>query len=229
MLSGERMRLPESLNTIATRLTNADLTQQEEEVRRAILRAFARRGKSPKMRDIITLIPGLGEKEVVDICHKLAEKDLIIWEEAEQCVQSAYPFSGLPTVHKVHLIDGPETYALCAVDALGMPVMLGQRAHIVSRCAHCDTGIEVTVTPEELEQYRPPESVVWFPLAEDVCCPVAQSRCPDINFFCSTEHGDTWWKTRDRPEGLWMTMGEAFDAGREIFGLLLMRPKSIGK
>lgn len=218
------MPLPESLNTIVKRLASADLTKEEEEIRKAILKVFAATGTAPTVSDIVAEVPGSDREEINRICRKLAEKDLIIWEEAEQCVQGAYPFSGLPTAHSVHLKDGPVTFALCAVDALGMPVMLGQGAHIVSRCAHCDTGIEVTVAPEELEQYRPPGSVVWFPLAEDVCCPVAQSRCPDINFFCSAEHGDAWWKTRDRPEGLWMTMGEAFEAGREIFGSLLPSP-----
>jgi len=218
--------LPKSINTIASRLANADLTQQEEDVRRAILKAFGTSGTSLTVGDIITLVQGLNRHDLSRICRKLAERDLIVWDETGQCVQSAYPFSGLPTAHKVHLKDGPVIFALCAVDALGMPVMLGQAAHIVSRCAHCDAPIEVAVSDEGLGQYRPRDSVVWFPLAEDVCCPVAQSRCPDINFFCSTEDRNAWWQARDRPEGLPMTMVEAFEAGREIFGSLLTRSAS---
>ena len=220
------MHLPESVNTIATRLANADLAQIEEEVRKAILRAFATSGTSPTVDDIITLLPGLGRQDVTRICRRLGDKDLIVWDEAEQHVQSAYPFSGLPTTHIVHLKDGPKVFALCAVDALGMAVMLGQAADIVSRCAHCHTPVEIAVVPDGLGQYRPRESLVWFPLAEDACCPVAESRCPDINFFCSAEHRDTWWQARDRPDGLALTMTEAFEAGREIFGSLLTRPAS---
>lgn len=223
------MRLPESLNTIATRLANADLTQQEEAVRKAILSAFATSGTSPNMSDIIPLLPGLEMEEIIPICRRLAEKDLIVWEEAERCVRSAYPFSGVPTSHRVHLKDGPKTYALCAVDALGMSVMLGRAAHVVSRCAQCDTAVEVAVTPEGLAQYIPGKSVVWFPLITDICCPVAVSRCPDINFFCSAKHRDHWWQARGRPEGLSMTMPEAFEAGREIFGRLLSSPESMAR
>jgi hypothetical protein len=215
------MPLPESLDTIAARLANADLTPQEEEVRKAVLRAFAAGGASPTADNIITIIPELRRQGVLRIFRRLAEKDLIVWDEAEQRVQSAYPFSGFPTAHTVHLKDGPAIFALCAVDALGMPLMLGQAADIVSCCVQCHTPVEVAVAPKGLGQYRPTESVVWFPLAADVCCPVAQSRCPDINFFCSPEHRDAWWQARGRPEGLSMTMAEAFEAGREIFGSLL--------
>ena len=220
------MSLPESLNTIATRLANADLTEIEEDVRKAILRVFATSGISPSVNDIMVLLPGLGRQEVTRICRTLAEKDLIVWEEAEQRVQSAYPFSGLPTAHTVHLKNGTKAFALCAIDALGMPVMLGQVADIVSLCAHCHVSVKVAVARGGLGQYHPRNSVAWFPLAEDVCCPVAESRCPDINFFCSPEHQDAWWQARDRPDGLALTMTEAFEAGREIFGALLTRPAS---
>jgi hypothetical protein len=220
------MQLPESINTIATRLANANLTQKEEEVRKAILVAFATSGISPTVSDIITFIPEFGPKEVSRICRRLGEKDLIVWEEAKQSVQNAYPFSGLPTSHAVHLKAGPRVYALCAVDALGIPVMLGQAAHIISRCAGCHIPVEVAVVPSGLGGYSPAESVVWFPLAEDVCCPVAESRCPDINFFCSPDHLEMWRKSRGWPDGLSMRMTEAFEAGREIFGSLLTSPES---
>ena len=219
------MHLPESLDTIATRLANANLTQKEEEVRKAILKAYATSGKSPTVGDIIGLLSGLGRKEITSICRRLAEKDLVVWNEEEQRVQAAYPFSGLPTSHTVYLKAGPQVYALCAVDALGMPVMLGQAANIVSRCAECHIPVEVGVAPSGLGGYSPTESVVWFPLTADVCCPVAESRCPDINFFCSPDHREAWWHARGQPEGLSMTMPEAFEAGREIFGTLLAPPQ----
>lgn len=219
------MRVPESVDTIATRLANANLTQKEEEVRKAILKAYATSGTSPTVADIMALLSGLGQQEITSICRRLSEKDLIVWNEEEKRVQSAYPFSGFPTAHAVHLTAGPQVYALCAIDALGMPVMLGQAANIVSRCAECHIPVEVAVAPSGLARYSPRESVVWFPIAEDVCCPVAESRCPDINFFCSSDHRDTWWQARGQPEGLSMTMPEAFEAGREIFGKILAPPR----
>ncbi|MFQ5684679.1 MAG: alkylmercury lyase family protein, partial [Candidatus Binatia bacterium] len=140
-------------------------------------------------------------------------------------VLAAYPFSSTPTPHRVRLM-GREVFALCAVDALGIPAMLRETAEISSRCAHCHTQVEVAVSVQGLGQYRPGDSVVWFPLGKDVCCPVAQSRCPEINFFCSTQHRDSWLQTRGGPEGLPLTMDEAFEVGREIFGALLAPPES---
>lgn len=219
------MHLPESVDTIATRLANANLTQKEEEVRKAILRAFGTSGRSPTVGEIMAVLPGLSGQEVTRICQRLGEKDLVVWKEAEQRVQSAYPFSGPPTPHTVHLKDGPTAFALCAVDALGMPVMLGQAGNIVSRCAECHIPVDVAVASSGIAGYSPTESVVWFPLAADICCPVAESRCPDINFFCSPDHWETWWNASGQPEGLSMTMPEAFEAGREIFGTLLAPPQ----
>lgn len=194
-------------------------------MRKAILRSFAMSGTSASVRDIMVLVPGLDAQDLSDICQTLAKYDLIVWDEAGQCVQSAYPFSGSPTAHTVRLKNGPAVFALCAVDALGMPVMLKQAADLMSRCEHCHTPIEIAVAPEELGQYHPGETVVWFPLAVDRCRSVAQSRCPDINFFCSPEHQDAWREGRGWPDGQWMTMAEAFEAGREIFGSLLASPE----
>jgi hypothetical protein len=220
------VRIPESINLVAKRLARAQLNETEDAVRKAILRAFASSGTSPTAHDIVTLLPKLSHLEVTLVCHRLAEHDLIIWEEKEQRIKSAYPFSGLPTPHAVHIKSGPTVFALCAVDALGMPVMLGHSADIVSRCAYCHTPVEVAVTPQGLSRYTPKESLVWFPLTAEACSPMAESRCPDINFFCATGHLDSWGQASGWPEGLSMTMTEAFEAGREIFGLLLAPAES---
>lgn len=215
------MRIPESIDLVATRLARAQLNETEDAVRQAILRAFVRSGTSPSVSDLTTLLPGLPPEEVTHVCRRLAENDLIVWEEEAHRIKSAYPFSGPPTAHVVHLKGGPTVFALCAVDALGMPVMLNRGADIESRCAHCLTPLKVTVISQGLDRFHPEASLVWFPLAADVCSPVAESRCPDINFFCSTEHLDAWRYATGRSNGLLMTMAEAFEAGREIFGSLL--------
>ena len=224
-MGGRKELLPESVDTVAKRLKRAQLTATEDAVRKAIFRSFAMSGSSASVRDIMALVPGLDGQALSDICQSLANYDLIVWDEVEQHVQSAYPFSGSPTAHTVRLKNGPGVFALCAVDALGMPVMLKQAADLVSRCEHCNIPIEIAVAPEELGQYHPGETVVWFPLAPDGCLSVAQSRCPDINFFCSPEHQDTWRENRGWPDGQSMTMAEAFEAGREIFGSLLASPE----
>jgi hypothetical protein len=72
--------------------------------------------------------------EVLEGVRKLATADLLVWMEDEARIISAYPFSGVPTAHQV-LIGGRNLlYAMCAIDALGIPFMLGQGARIRSTC-----------------------------------------------------------------------------------------------
>ncbi len=217
------MQTPDSIDFVARRLARAHLSETEDAVRKSILRTFVKSGTSPTIDDIVMLFPRLFHQDVAHACRRLAENDLIVWEEEHQRILSAYPFSGPPTPHVVYLEGGPTVFGLCAVDALGIPVMLGHGANIVSRCAHCLTPVKVTVTYHSIDSYHPQQCLVWFPLVAEACSPLAESRCPDINFFCSKEHVDAWGRAKGRPEGLLLTMTEAFEAGREIFGSLLVQ------
>lgn len=52
--------------------------------------------------------------------------------DADGDVGVAYPFSRRPSGHLVQLDRGPAVWAMCAIDALGIPVMTGRDAAIVS-------------------------------------------------------------------------------------------------
>ncbi|MEO3779855.1 organomercurial lyase [Micromonospora sp. B11E3] len=60
---------------------------------------------------------------------------------------AAYPFSPTPTPtpHVVALGD-IEVFAMCAIDALGMPFMLGADATITSTDPHIGQPVGVTIT-----------------------------------------------------------------------------------
>src|SRR5262249_58871257 len=45
---------------------------------------------------------------------------------ANGVVAVAYPFSGMPTRQQVELDGFPAVYAMCAIDALGIPAMAGR-------------------------------------------------------------------------------------------------------
>ncbi len=217
------MRLPDGVKTVADRLSAARLNTQEDQVRRHVLRSFAS-GTTPTT---VTLAKqcGLSSIQVREILLRLMAMDLLSLDSTEETVLVAYPFSSAPTPHRVRLTS-QEVFALCAVDALGMPAMLGETAEISSRCAHCGSKVEVQAQPDTLSQYRPAEIVVWFPESEDDCCPVAQSRCPNISFFCVQEHLDAWRRANGDPCGVVLSLIEAFEVGQEIFGSLLSEPAS---
>src|SRR5262249_21409778 len=111
-------------NGIVERLSRADLSAEEDRVRKAILKAFAQEAIAPRVEGVAHAL-GVPIGHIVDACRTLAALDLIVWKEDEARILSAYPFSGVSTAHQV-LIDGHvPLYAMCAIDALGIPFMLG--------------------------------------------------------------------------------------------------------
>ena len=64
--------------------------------------------------------------------------------DAGGAISAAYPFSPAPTPHLVTISGGPQVYAMCAIDALGIAAMLGKTVTISS--SEPGTGAPVTVT-----------------------------------------------------------------------------------
>lgn len=191
------------------------MSRQEDNVRESILKAFAKEGKAPRVAEIAHA-SGLSQEEVLRICRKLAEKDLIVWEEGKGQILGAYPFSGLPTAHQVRTEGGTTIYAMCAVDALGIPFMLGQGAAIESSCFSCQRPVKVEIQEGLIRQADPSTTVVWFS-ERDGCC-VAEARCPLINFFCEAGHLQRWLGEHPGERGTVLTLTEAVEAGKAIFG-----------
>jgi hypothetical protein len=216
--------LPDGIKTVADRLRAARLTKQEDRVRCEVLRRFAL-GETPRVTTLAADC-GIPRDLIRQILRRLTATDLLLVDATGETVLAAYPFSSIPTPHRVHL-SGREVFALCAVDALGITAMLKERTRISSRCAHCGSPVEIQARPEQLTQYLPSETVVWFPISsEDDCCPVAESRCPNISFFCAPDHLEVWRKVNGQSPGLALSLLEAFQAGREIFGSLLAQPNA---
>ena len=220
------MPLPDGVKTVADRLRAARLSTEEDQVRWHVLRSFAL-GTVPRT---IALAEQSGippAKDLLDLHRgdsRLAALDLLLVDVTGEAVLAAYPFSATPTSHRVRLI-GRGVFALCAVDALGIPAMLQETASISSQCGYCELPVEIEARPEQLTRYLPPEAVVWFPTSEDDCCPVAQSRCPNISFFCASDHLEAWRNVNGQPPGLVLSLLEAFEEGRAIFGSLLVEKK----
>lgn len=216
------MGLPDGVKTVADRLRGARLTTEEECVRHRVLEGFA----TGATVSVTTLAERsrIAPTHIRETLRRLAAADLLVLDGTGETVLAAYPFSSIPTPHRVHL-SGREVFALCAVDALGITAMLKEDVRISSRCAHCGSPVEIQARPEQLTRHLPSEIVVWFPTSEDDCCPVAQSRCPNISFFCASDHLEAWRNVNGQPPGLVLSLLEAFEAGRAIFGSLLVEKK----
>lgn len=93
----------------------------------------------------------------------------------------AYPFSATPTRHLVRLADGIRLFAMCAIDALGIPAMLDTDAVITAT----DPGGNRTATIQVADgrmTWNPAEAVV-FVGAEDGGGPSADCCCDYLNGF----------------------------------------------
>jgi hypothetical protein len=207
-----------SSKNIAERLSRAGLTPQEDTVRKAILQAFADEGYVPSLQELARAL-GLPLASVLASCRTLAAADLIIWQDEQTHIVSAYPFSGSQTAHEVLLAGYMRRYALCAIDALGMPCMLGQAARIRSTCYVCHTPVTVDIAEGLLQGASPSTLAVWLS-EQDGCC-VAEVRCPVMNFFCEEAHLQAWHTTAPQERGRSLTVVEALEAERATFGALL--------
>ncbi|MGH8066629.1 MAG: alkylmercury lyase family protein [Candidatus Entotheonellia bacterium] len=117
-------------------------------------------------------------------------------------------------------LDGHNTlYAMCAIDALGVPFMLGQGARIRSACCFCQQPVAVEGHGGSLQGASPLTTVVWFS-ERDGCC-VAETRCPLMNFFCHEGHLQAWLTTFPGERGTALSVREALDVGKAAFEELL--------
>lgn len=104
---------------------------------RRILRAFLERGGPIPVAEVVEAAGGA--------LVALDDDDLIRIREGH--VDIAYPFSAAPTPFVVRLGGGATRYACCALDALGIAPMTGERVQVVSRCHHCAESLTFPVSP----------------------------------------------------------------------------------
>jgi hypothetical protein len=133
----------------------------------------------------------------------------------------AYPFSAVPTRHRVRLASGVEVWAMCAIDALGIPAMLDPDATVTS--VDPVTGQPVTVTVHDHHYAWDPAAAVVFYSAAAGTGPSADCCCNDLNTFTSPATARTWMHTHPAVPGELLDAATAERLGRHIFGALLDR------
>ena len=117
---------------------------QEQALYGALLKALSS-GASPELATAYSTA-GLTETQGRAALHRLAAVDLVALDEPGGLV-GVFPLSLVPSKHVVLLADGRELQAMCAVDALGVPAMLGLPAVVAS--SDPSSGSKITVTVSE--------------------------------------------------------------------------------
>jgi hypothetical protein len=190
-------------------------------VHRAVLGAFLSEAGAPELT-VVGRLAAERQLEPEAALVALAAADLVHTDPIAGRVRVAYPFSGAPTAHRVKLADGPTLYAMCALDALGIPLMTGRNALISS--ADPTSGQPITIEVDgDGWRWRPATTVVLAgtTITGGACGSVADCCCPYINFHASPHHADSYRRAHPTMAAELLDQAEAVEAARRSFGGLL--------
>ena len=204
--------------SVRDRCRNANLSPEDDEIRKAILRFFARTGNPPTVQEIAEIV-SLPTDVVNRTIGKLRKADVLTTQAG--VITSIYPFSAVKTRHTVVFADGHSANALCATDALGVHFMLGEDVNIVSRCPECGHEILIVLKGGRVV-LRDPSGAVEYAKARNHYGCTAETCCPNINLFCGRDHVNLWREKNPAfADGDIYEIEEALEDGRTIFGEFL--------
>ena len=167
----------------------------------------------------------LGEKarmlalEPSAVLATLAREDLVHTDEEGE-VLVAYPFSARPRGHRVTIEGGPTVEAMCAIDALGIAAMLDKPVEIVSHDPITGKKISVRLSQGKEASWEP-EAAVVLAGRSSRDGPSYGGCCNVLNFFETVETAERYLREHDAVAGMPVSIPEAIEAGRAIFGDVL--------
>jgi hypothetical protein len=237
----------EAVNAMSEMITvcrSAQLTPAAYRFYRAVLLAFVERGGPPDQAYLRRQAQRFSVRLAVTLAD-FAAKGLIRRDLTTGSIRVAYPFSAEETAHRVTLapasgdiasnLEPRQVFAMCALDALGIPFMLRRSALIASQDALTGepVGVSVTITDAAHTngtgckvRWSPVGTVVYARAPEhehDCGVDAASACCPIINFFAAEAHAREWAEAHLVTDGVLLTQEEALRRAGDLFGMLLDR------
>jgi hypothetical protein len=241
----------------------ATLRRAEYQFYRMVLLAFPAIGGPPDRASVRRLARQYAVPLDATLARMTAQ-DLIQRDPTTGAIRAAYPFSGVPTAHHVTLPVGPnlaatrdaasrstggdpiQLYAMCALDALGIPLMLHRDALITSADALTGEAVQVTVqrvsgssvakggtdgqrSTSGLDgwvAHWEPATVVVYARPEEHECEggvAAGSCCPLTNFFVTRAQAERWAAEHGSAEDVILSQDEALRRASALFSGVLER------
>ena len=212
-------RKPESLGVVlsAWRTRSVPMDPLEQAVHRAILRGFANTGQPPSLEQL-EKETGANRHALQDVLGRLHDSDAIRLD-THGMIAVAYPFSSTPTRHQVHIANRIEAHAMCGIDALGIPAMLGEDVRIETTDPTTGDPIAIATTAGQAT-WSPPTAVAFIG-ADAGGGPSADSCCEYLNLFTSKATAEAWAAAHPAIHGEVLTQSEAEDLANSLFGALL--------
>ncbi|MBI1747522.1 MAG: hypothetical protein HYR55_13165 [Acidobacteria bacterium] len=195
-----------------------ELTKIELELRAYILATILLQGTGPGLEAMMAAIKDPSQARVRAGLRSLERKKWIVRQPNSKEILAAYPLSIKPTEHAVTLSAGYHVFAVCAIDALGVPLTFSQDAQIHSLCKSCHSDIAIEISEGEIKRRQPEGLRVLYTPLKTSTCPVSY-HCPTISFFCSSAHiNEGFLNTPAQPVNVFLTLAQAFQLARHIFG-----------
>ena len=199
------------------------LTPEEDLAWRTTLQLYGQLGRRLSIPEI-SVAARLTATEMLARLQQLEERDLLTLGADGATLLQVYPFGGKTSGHLITL-RGYAFDAMCAIDALGAGAMYGCNVGVVSACRYCGSEIRATTAGKgkALGKVSPEYTVVW--LDQTYSKSAATSCCLATAFFCSDDHLDGWLSAQTfRRDGMRLSMFEALEVGKAIFGPVLRAP-----
>jgi len=124
----------------------------------AVLAAFTATGQPPPLAELERLARAHSGQQR-PVLAELAGADPLAFTAGGQ-IRAAYPFSPASTAIQVSWPGGPQAYAMCAIDALGISAMLGRPVTITA--AEPGTGRTITIAVDRARARWKPRTAVVF-------------------------------------------------------------------
>jgi Alkylmercury lyase len=186
-------------------------------VHQAVLRHFAATGAAPDPADLEAAAAGSG-RTVADVLGELAVEDFLTLDQAGR-IRAAYPFSAVPTRHRVQIADTVAAWSMCAIDALGIPAMLD--TDVVTSSTDPVSGDPVTVATDGATTRWEPAGAVVFVGQRPGGGPAATACCDALNFFTGEATARAWITEHPDIPGRVVDQAQAADIAAQTFGPLL--------
>lgn len=129
------------------------LSSEEKELRSALLNRIITTQGAVHPSEITSRENGLGIN-ISSALKGLESKGLAAVRD-DGSVTGIYPFSALPTNHRVTLENGNSVFAMCAIDSLGIAYELKQNVTITSSCSHCKSHITTEINSGKVSRIEP--------------------------------------------------------------------------
>jgi len=198
-----------NLNEIARAMADGlreGLCSHKPELFRQLLRLLAE-GRPVPLEKLATALD-ISRDEIKTLLRQLSSVE---FDQDRNIVGSGITLT--PTPHHFQ-VSGHELFTWCAFDTIFFPVILEKPAHVESPCPVTGVKVQLTVTPEGVENLKPDTAVVSIvvPEASEACCDVRGAFCNQVHFFSSSEAASSWLKAHQG--AIIIPVGDAHQLGR---------------